>query len=234
MLVASSPNARQAAMRGRFAKRAFDAVVGLILCVLITPVVLTLMVILAIQHRSPRVVFIHQRVGYRTRLITVPKLRTLHLETHPYADKTLVDLVPVSRFANFLRRSHLDELPQLYLVPIGRLSLVGPRPRMQEEAALDVDPRFRLVRTAVPLGCTGLWQVGAHTGGRVSDAPEYDYFYVRHRTLRMDLWIMWRTVAQLYGAKGVSLDRVPRWLMAPAEAEVEEHSEWAHHAFESR
>ena len=72
-------------------------------------------------------------------------------------------LTPPSRLTAFLRRSHLDELPQLLLVPIGRLSLVGPRPRMVSEAEACDDDVYNAVRTTVPQGCTGLWQVSTGT-----------------------------------------------------------------------
>src|SRR4051812_40842286 len=149
------------ARRGRVRKRVLDVMVGVPLCLLVLPTVLVLCVILVIQQRSPRALFVHQRFGYQGRLISVPKLRTLSRATHPYADKTVVELQPVSRFASFLRRSHLDELPQLFLVPFGRLSLVGPRPCMVNEAIEHSNEHFRQVRTSVPVGCTGLWQVGA-------------------------------------------------------------------------
>jgi lipopolysaccharide/colanic/teichoic acid biosynthesis glycosyltransferase len=203
---------------GLAAKRAFDIIVGALLCLLVLPVVALLAVVLAFQQRSFDVFFIHSRIGYGGALVTIPKLRTLRRDTHPYADKTVVELVPVSAFARLLRRTHLDELPQLFLVPLGRLTLVGPRPRMIDEAVDDGDEAFCDLRTSVPQGCTGLWQVGAHTSGRVSDTPAYDCFYVARRTLRMDLWVMWRTVAQLAGAQPVSLDRVPRWTMRRADS----------------
>jgi lipopolysaccharide/colanic/teichoic acid biosynthesis glycosyltransferase len=202
------------ARRGRIRKRIFDIAVSVPLCLLVLPTVVVLCGILAIQHGSANALFVHTRFGYRGRKISVPKLRTLTRTTHPYADKTLVELKPVSRFADFLRRSHLDELPQLFLVPIGRLSLVGPRPCMIDEAIEHSNEHFRQVRTSVPVGCTGLWQVGVANQARVSDAPEYDYFYVEHRTLRMDVWVLWRTLLQMFGASPVRLSHVPRWVMA--------------------
>lgn len=202
------------ARRGRIRKRIFDIAVSVPLCLLVLPTLVVLCVILAFQHGSPNALFVHTRFGYRGRKISVPKLRTLTRTTHPYADKTVVELKPVSQFADFLRRSHLDELPQLFLVPIGRLSLVGPRPCMINEAIEHSDEHFRQVRTSVPVGCTGLWQVGAANQRRVSDAPEYDYFYVEHRTLRMDVWVLWRTLRQMFGASPVGLKQVPRWVIS--------------------
>ena len=132
----------------------------------------------------------------------IPKLRTLEPDHDRYADKTAVALTPPSRLTAFLRRSHLDELPQLLLVPIGRLSLVGPRPWKVSEAEACDDEVYNAVRTTVPQGCTGLWQVSTGTTARVSDHPEYDLFYVQQRTVRLDVWIVWRTVIQTLRAAG--------------------------------
>ena len=204
------------------AKRAFDLVVGIPLCLLAVPVIGALALVLAVHHRA-NPFFVHDRIGRAGATVRVPKLRTLCVGHDPFADKTVACLEPSSRFTALLRRTHLDELPQLFLVPLGHLSLVGPRPRMESEAAVFGEAMFDQVRTSVPQGCSGLWQISHGLGGRVSDHPEYDLFYVEHRTLRLDLWILWRTAGQLVGGKRVALDDVPRWLLrspVPATADA--------------
>lgn len=196
------------------AKRVLDLLLGIPLCFLVVPVVGVLALALAVRHRiNP--FFVHDRIGYRGTVIRIPKLRTLPPSTHPYADKTVATLEPPGRFARMLRRTHLDELPQLFLVPSGRLSLVGPRPRMLSEVQAFDDPDFDVISTSVPPGCTGLWQISVAQGGRVSDHPEYAYFYVEHRTLRLDLWILWRTFRQAIGASPITLHDTPRWALRP-------------------
>jgi lipopolysaccharide/colanic/teichoic acid biosynthesis glycosyltransferase len=193
-------------------KRAFDLVVGVPLCVLAVPVVAVLALALLVRHRTWPF-FVHERIGTAGRLVRVPKLRTLAPDHDPYADKTSVTLQPPSRLAGRLRHSHLDELPQLLLVPIGRLSLVGPRPRMVAEAAGCDDVEFDGLRTSVPQGCTGLWQISVARTARVSDHPEYDRFYLGQRTARLDGWILWRTAIQMLGARQIQLTDVPRWAL---------------------
>jgi lipopolysaccharide/colanic/teichoic acid biosynthesis glycosyltransferase len=195
-------------------KRAFDVVVGVPLCLLAIPLLVALALVLAVQHRASPV-FVHQRIGHRGRVVAIPKLRTLPPGTPMYADKTVTDLEPSSVLARFLRVSHLDELPQLFLVPLGRLSLVGPRPRMATEATDHGDPAYDAVRTSVLQGCTGLWQISGHAG-RVSDRPEFDHFYVQQHTLRLDAWILWRTLRQVVVPATLDLEDVPAWtLRAP-------------------
>lgn len=194
-------------------KPVVDVVLGAVLALLLAPAMLMLATVLALQTRAWPV-FVHDRIGRNGRSFRFPKLRTLPPATHRHADKTTCELRPASRLAAFLRARHLDELPQLFLVPLGRLSLVGPRPKMLDEHE-PMDPLMGATRTLVRQGCTGLWQVGEHTSGRVSDAPLYDLFYLRYGSLRMDAWILWRTVAQACGAPGVTLGDVPRWTLGP-------------------
>ncbi|MBI2708725.1 MAG: sugar transferase [Actinobacteria bacterium] len=189
--------------RGR--KRAFDVIVGGALCLVALPVIVALAAILAVQLRAWPF-FVHERTGHRGRVIRFPKLRTLPVTTPAYADKRVVALAPVSQLASFLRARHLDELPQLFLVPLGRMTLVGPRPKMPSEVA---DAGWEWSRELVRQGCTGLWQVGAHTDDAVSSRPEYDLAYLVGGSVRMDLWILWRTAAQALSGRGVALDEVP-------------------------
>lgn len=218
--VKASPTELQ--LRALWGKRTFDVVLSLPLCLLALPVIAILAAVLLVQHRALPL-FVHDRIGHRGRVIAVPKLRTLTPDTHPYADKTLVPIQPTDRLSSFLRRSHLDELPQLFAVLVGAMSLVGPRPRMAAEAAMHGDVEYEVLRTAVPQGCTGLWQISGRQG-RVSDHPEFDRFYVVQRTLRLDAWILWRTLRQALGGGGTELSQVPRWaLRHPERATVEAH-----------
>ena len=206
--------------RSLFAKRLLDVVVGVALCVLVLPVVVVLAVYLLIRFRA-NPFFVHERIGHGGRLISIPKLRTLPPETHPYADKTLVDLEAPHRLTAFLRSSHLDELPQLFLVPIGRLSLVGPRPRMAAEAEAHGDERYEAIRTSVRQGCTGLWQVSHGACDRVSDHPEYDLLYVSQATILLDLWVLWRTLFQALGSGPIGLEEIPTWLLRDTRASID-------------
>jgi lipopolysaccharide/colanic/teichoic acid biosynthesis glycosyltransferase len=193
----------------RTTKRLIDLVFGLILSVMAAPFVVVFAIGAALSLREWPF-FIQQRVGKDGKLFSLPKIRTLPRHTPPYASKTEID-VHVARFTSFLRRRHLDELPQLFLVPLGKLSLVGPRPKMPDQCE-PAHPHHAAQRVLVPQGCTGLWQVGRHAHLRVVDSPEYDLFYVRNGSLRLDFWIMWRTLVQFFGfADPCGLESVPEW-----------------------
>ena len=195
-------------------KRLLDLALAVPLCVVALPVLVVLAMVLAWQLRA-NPIFVHQRIGLGGRLVRIPKLRTLRATTPRYADKTEVVLEPPTRLTRVLRSSHLDELPQLFLVVSGHLSLVGPRPRMAVEALQHGDAVYEVLRTSIPQGCTGLWQISSGRGDRVSDHPEYDLFYMQHRTTLLDLWILWRTVVQTVGAPAIDLASIPSWALAP-------------------
>lgn len=192
-------------------KRALDLVLATVLSLATLPVVLLLGIVLAVHLRAWPL-FVHDRIGRDHRPLRMVKLRTLPTTTPSYALKTDVPL-ETSALCRVVRRLHLDELPQLWLVVRGSLSLVGPRPKMPDEAE-PVDPRYGAERVTVPQGVTGLWQVSNATGGLPSDAPHFDVHYVRNRTTRLDLWIMWRTLGKVLGlARGVDVRDVPNWAL---------------------
>ncbi len=204
------------AIRGRnnLTKRFLDVVLGGLLALIILPVVAVFAIGLALSLRcSP--FFVHKRVGYRGRVFRLIKLRTLPRNAPPYANKYEVSSIRVPPLARFLRQSHLDELPQLFLVPLGRMSLVGPRPEMPHLHA-EGDQRFAESRTSARPGCTGLWQLSPDANRLIWDAPWYDEFYLRHSSVRLDLWVLWRTLLH-FSRLGqlVTIDRVPHWVLRP-------------------
>ncbi len=206
-VVLGEGRAGAAAPRG---KRACDLVLGSLLALGALPIVLALAVATAVALRAWPI-FVHRRIGHHGRPFGLPKLRTLPPSTDPYLLKADLASVPTHALCRFLRRHHLDELPQLFLVPAGRLSLVGPRPKMPEEVE-PTDADYAELRVGVPQGCSGLWQISRDSGGMPHEAPHYDLFYLRHRSLRLDLWVIGRTPLVMLGlAPPVTLGDVPGW-----------------------
>jgi lipopolysaccharide/colanic/teichoic acid biosynthesis glycosyltransferase len=194
-------------------KRAIDVVVGTILALVALPVVLLLALVSTVNLRAWPF-FVQTRVGAGGVPFRIVKLRTLPASTDHYADKRAIESIPLTWISRTLRRTHLDELPQLFLVPFGRMSLVGPRPEM---AFLHdrMPASFARRRTEVRPGCTGLWQIGDDCGGLIAEAPHYDLYYVEHQSLLLDLWIVWRSVTMVLGAPCVRVSDIPAWLSRP-------------------
>ncbi len=156
---------------------------------------------------GPGPLFFRQvRVGRNGELVTMTKFRTMHGEAGPAAWATDAPerIPPVG---TVLRRLRVDELPQLWNVVRGRLSLVGPRPEQPaivERLASAIE--FYPARHCVRPGLTGWAQVNAGYGGSIDGAMEklqYDFFYIKHQSLRLDLLILGATVRTIFLARGV-------------------------------
>ena len=106
----------------------------------------------------------------------------------------------VTRVGRFLRRTSLDELPQLFNVLRGEMSLVGPRPALPEETTRYAEVQRRRLR--VKPGVTGLWQVNGRHDLVFDDCLRYDLFYVENWSMTMDLYILAKTIPALLTARG--------------------------------
>lgn len=191
-------------------KRAVDIVLGSLLAVAALPLMVLLGVGCAISLRAWPL-FVQQRVGKDGREFRFPKLRTLPTSAPPATDKYALNGTKIPSFCRFLRRTHLDELPQLLLVPAGLMSLVGPRPEMP--TVLRRYPiEFVAARCQIRPGCTGLWQLSANAARLIYEAPEYDLAYLRGAGGVLDVWILYRTLRSwLPRPSAIGLDDVPRW-----------------------
>jgi lipopolysaccharide/colanic/teichoic acid biosynthesis glycosyltransferase len=196
-------------------RRAFDVAVSAVLIPLTLPVLFMVVVGSAISLRAWPF-FTQERIGRHGETFRFLKVRTLSPSVPSYIDKHELAEHSIPPFCQMLRTLHLDELPQLFLVLRGRMSLVGPRPEMGWLHDR-MQPQFADLRTAVRPGCTGLWQVSDAHSELISASPEYDRFYLSHRTLRFDLWVLTRTALKMTGlSRCVSIGDVPAWVMPRA------------------
>jgi len=180
------------------AKRILDvvgAVVGLLVVAL-----MYIPVAIAIKCDSPGpVIFAHERVGKDERVFKIFKFRTMRPSPNLHGPKPDDNDERVTRVGRFLRRTSLDEWPQFYNVLRGEMSLVGPRPEQLPFAARYHDWQRR--RFAVKPGLTGWWQVNGRKQP-MYEHIEYDVYYVEHRSFKLDLIILWRTVGAVISGKG--------------------------------
>lgn len=189
---------------GRF-KRVFDVfagVVGVLALAIVTPFVI---VGDLVANRGP--LFYRQaRVGRDHREFTIYKFRTMDDDRGAITDWTSLDDPRVTPFGSLLRRSHLDELPQMINVLKGDLSLVGPRPEQPRYVTeLTTKLPFYELRHSVRPGLTGWAQVKYGYAGDETDAREklqYDFYYLGHQSLRFDLVITGRTIRTIIGIGG--------------------------------
>ena len=201
------------------AKRSIDIVVSAVLLAIVLPVIIVSVLATAISLRAWPL-FTQTRIGRDGRPFRIIKVRTLPRSTPPYVAKTELTLQHVPPFSRMLRKLHLDELPQLFLVLIGKMSLVGPRPEMPQLHER-FDPAFAVRREGVRPGCTGLWQISETCNGLIYEHPEFDEYYIANRSLALDLWIMRRSIALLLPFGQPALVRyaeLPRPVVRPSES----------------
>jgi lipopolysaccharide/colanic/teichoic acid biosynthesis glycosyltransferase len=170
-----------------------------------------LILALAVLASGTPVLFRQTRIGEGGRSFTMYKFRTMSMDADPYATKPVKTALHVTRVGRILRASGLDELPQLWNVLRGDMSLVGPRPEMPF-IVKSYDQVHRLRLQARP-GLTGLWQISTVRLQPIHDGIEYDLFYLANRSLALDLWILYRTPLLLLLRRHVRMDQrlIDRW-----------------------
>jgi Undecaprenyl-phosphate galactose phosphotransferase WbaP len=201
----------------RWVKRGLDVVAALVVGVIALPVLLMISLWVKWVSRGSALYW-QEREGEDGRNILVPKLRTMY----PDAEKVLTRVLSQSaesraewicRFklkkdprilpgvGKFLRRTSLDELPQLWSVLIGEMSLVGPRPFPGYHLNA-FGARFRALRGRAKPGLTGLWQVSDRADGDLQAQETLDTYYIRNWSLWLDLYILARTVRAVLFPRG--------------------------------
>jgi exopolysaccharide biosynthesis polyprenyl glycosylphosphotransferase len=195
----------------RALKRSIDVLASLVGLTVLFPFLLAIAA--WIRRDSDGGVFFKQtRVGRDEELFTCWKFRTMvvdaeekrpeleHLSEGPGLLFKLKEDPRVTRAGRFLRRYSLDELPQLWNVLKGEMSLVGPRPALPEEVEQFDD--WARNRLKVKPGMTGLWQVSGRTETSFSEYLRYDLFYIQNWSLSLDMWILWRTLRAVTSGEG--------------------------------
>jgi len=184
-------------------KRLIDILLsGAALIVLAIPIVLVALAV-KLTSRGP-MLYWSERIGRGNRSFRMPKFRSMRVDT-PVVATHLLDsperwLTPIG---SFLRRSSLDELPQLWSIFVGDMSIVGPRPALFNQHDLIELRTQRGVHKLRP-GLTGWAQVNGRDEIPIPEKVAYDAWYLEHRSLALDLRIMWRTAAQVVRSEGVS------------------------------
>jgi lipopolysaccharide/colanic/teichoic acid biosynthesis glycosyltransferase len=186
-------------------KRFFDVTVALAALIVAAPVLGLIAVALKISSRGP-VFFLQERVGRQGQLFQIVKFRSM-VHNAPYirnadgsAYSSDTDL-RVTRFGKVLRRTSLDELPQLWNVVRGEMSLIGPRPELAEGLLSYRPADFR--RLNVRPGMTGWAVVHGRNNVPISTRRELDAWYADHANFLLDLKILCKTIALVVGGRGI-------------------------------
>jgi len=181
-------------------KRAFDIVASALALLLLSPVLACIALLVALKMGRP-ILFRQQRPGLDEKPFTMLKFRTM-LDAHDAKGQPLPDAQRLAPFGLWLRSTSLDELPELWNVLKGDLSLVGPRPLLMEYL-----PRYNATqrrRHEVRPGLTGWAQIHGRNAVDWSERFELDVWYVDHRSFRLDMKILAMTIGLVFSRRGVS------------------------------
>jgi exopolysaccharide biosynthesis polyprenyl glycosylphosphotransferase len=188
-------------------KRLFDIVWGTLLILLTLPIMLVTGILILMESSGP-IFYRQQRVGLNGRLFYLIKFRSMRTDAEKDGQPRWASATDdrVTRVGRVIRRLRIDELPQLFSVLIGHMSLVGPRPeRPYFVARLIKEMPYYAVRHSVKPGVTGWAQVRYHYGASIEDSAEklqYDLYYVKNNSLLLDFVVLFETVGVVLMCKG--------------------------------
>ncbi|MFN7725237.1 MAG: TIGR03013 family XrtA/PEP-CTERM system glycosyltransferase [Rubrivivax sp.] len=188
-------------------KRSFDILCSSTLALLTAPIMAVTAVLIKLESKGP-VFYRQERVGQNNQTFFVTKFRSMRTDAEKDGKPQWAQANDsrVTRVGQFIRRTRIDELPQLFNVLKGEMSLVGPRPERPffvEQLTQEIP--FYAVRHSVKPGLTGWAQVRYHYGSTVEDSQEklqYDLYYVKNHTLFLDLVVLFETVGVVLTGKG--------------------------------
>ena len=183
-------------------KRFFDIIASAISLFILAPVILFIAFLIQRKLGSP-ILFYQVRPGKNAKPFQMTKFRTMR-EDFDQDGRILPDSERIPPFGNFLRNSSLDELPELWNVLKGDMSLVGPRPLLMEYLPLYSTEQAR--RHNVRPGITGWAQVNGRNAISWEEKFKYDIWYVDNQSFWLDMKIIWMTIKKVIAREGISAD----------------------------
>lgn len=195
----------------RVIKRLFDLIICVLSLIAVAPIMAVVAIAIRLDSPGPAL-FRQQRVGENGKLFTIYKFRSMYVHDEAQQDPVLrteerggivhkrADDPRVTRVGRFIRRTSLDELPQLFNVLRGDMSLVGPRPELPWLVAQYED--WQRKRFAVPPGITGWWQVNGRSDRPMHLHTDDDLYYIQNYSPLLDVVILWRTIGVVLRGRG--------------------------------
>jgi len=184
----------------KYVKRAFDIILSFFGIIFLLPVMLVVTLILLFVNRG-RIFFVQKRPGKYESPIYIIKFKSM-TDERDAEGQLLPDNKRLTKIGAFIRKTSLDELPQLFNVLKGDMSLVGPRPLLPKYLKLYSAEQRR--RHSVQPGITGWAQVNGRNSISWTKKFEYDIYYVDHQSFLLDLKIIWLTIAKVLRGDGVN------------------------------
>lgn len=193
-------------------KRSMDILLSLLAIVVLSPIFLIVALVIRLDSKG-NVVFGHERIGQNMKKFKIYKFRTMHANSEEifknftaeqkeeYYENFKLDNDPrITRVGGFLRRTSLDELPQLINIIKGDMSIVGPRPIVEKEIE-KYGEYIEIVFSVLP-GLTGYWQANGRSDTTYEERVEMDMYYIKNRSLLLDIKIILKTFISVIKKEG--------------------------------
>lgn len=185
----------------KYIKRAMDFVVAFLLLIILSPLMLAAAVCIAANLDGP-VLFRQERPGKKGKIFTLYKFRTMSTRLYDKNGRELSDFERMTKIGRFLRKTSVDELPQLFNILKGDMSFIGPRPLLTEYLNLYSPEQMR--RHEVLPGISGWAQVNGRNTLTWNEKFSYDVYYVDHYGFGMDMKIFFKTIENVIRQDGIN------------------------------
>lgn len=185
----------------KYVKRAMDFTIALAGTVLTSPITLAAAILIKSNNDGP-VLFKQERPGEKGKIFTVYKFRTMSEKRFGEDGRELTDFERMTKVGSFLRKTSIDELPQLFNILKGDMSFIGPRPLLTEYLDLYTDEQMR--RHDVRPGISGWAQVNGRNTLTWEEKFNYDIYYVDHMSFALDAKIFFKTIKNVISEDGIN------------------------------
>ena len=196
----------------KFSKRLLDIICSLLGLIILSPVLLIVAILIKLESRGP-VIYAHKRLGKNREFINIYKFRSMYENSKEIFDNFTEDQKKeyyenfklendprVTKIGSFIRKTSIDELPQLINVIKGDMSLVGPRPIV--EAEIEKYGKYADEFFSVIPGITGYWQANGRSDTTYQERVKMDMYYINNKSLIMDLKIILKTIISVVKGEG--------------------------------
>lgn len=187
----------------KYIKRSLDLITALFLVIILSPLMLIAAILIAVNRDGP-ILFKQERPGKDGKIFTVYKFRTMSTMLRDKNGNELSDFDRMTKIGNILRKTSVDELPQLFNIIKGEMSFIGPRPLLKEYLELYSPEQMR--RHDVLPGISGWAQVNGRNTLTWDEKFAYDVYYVDHYSFKMDLKIFIKTIENVVSQDGINSD----------------------------
>lgn len=183
-------------------KRLFDIFSSLFAIIIFSPILILVSVAIKLESKGP-IIFKQDRPGINNKLFKIYKFRSMKVDTPNVATDLLDPADFITKSGKIIRKTSLDELPQLFNILKGDMTVVGPRPALYNQYEL-IEKRTKVNVHKIKPGLTGLAQVMGRDDNSDDQKVQYDKYYLENQSFKLDMYIIYKTIKNTISSEGVS------------------------------